>query len=99
MSKEKPSFAESFRRVIDIADPMANSLMSKDNPPSVKILADWGRKACDELAVYREEIPKSYREGFDAGLRLYAWWKDGVQYVGTCGTKLSDALKEIPEKT
>ena len=29
---------------------------------------------------------------FIAGLREYAWWKDGVQYVGTCGTTLQQAI-------
>lgn len=46
---EELTLAQAFREAIDMVDPQANSLMSKDNPPSVKILADWGRKACDEL--------------------------------------------------
>jgi hypothetical protein len=29
------------------------------------------------------------------GLTRYAWWKDGVQYVGSCGTTLKDALWEL----
>lgn len=35
---------------------------------------------------------------FDAavdGLTRYAWWKDGEQYVGTCGTKLKDAVTDL----
>ena len=27
-----------------------------------------------------------------SGIFLYAWWKDGTQYVGTCGTTLEKAL-------
>lgn len=50
---KKGEFIDAFRRVIDMCDPQANSLISKDNPPVVKILADWGRKACDELANHR----------------------------------------------
>ncbi len=42
-------FVDCFREVINTADPIANSLMSKDMPPAVKILADWGRKACNEI--------------------------------------------------
>ena len=34
-----------------------------------------------------------YLEGFIDGLREFAWWKDGQQYVGTCGTTLADAIK------
>lgn len=26
---------------------------------------------------------------------MYAWWKDGVQYVGTTGKTLAKALEEI----
>lgn len=35
---------------------------------------------------------RSYYEGFIDGLRCFAWWKDGEQYVGTCGTRLRDAV-------
>lgn len=30
--------------------------------------------------------------GWAAGVTAFAWWKDGIQYVGTCGTTLKDAL-------
>jgi len=44
-------------------------------------------------------MDKEQREAFYAGLRqgvkLYAWWKDGVQYVGTCGRTLKDAIADI----
>ena len=36
-----------------------------------------------------EEI---YHQGFIAGLVCFAWWKDGVEYVGQTQTKLSDAI-------
>ena len=48
-------FTESFRKVIDTIDPQANSLMSKDDPPVVKILADWGRNACDKIEQLHTE--------------------------------------------
>jgi len=48
-------FADCFRKVINLADPKANSLMSKDNPPAVKILADWGRNACDKYEQLQAE--------------------------------------------
>lgn len=32
--------------------------------------------------------------GVVAGLIMFAWWADGVQYVGTCGTTLEDAINE-----
>ena len=33
-------------------------------------------------------------DGYEAGLRAFAWWKDGVQYVGTRGRTLADAIKK-----
>lgn len=39
----------------------------------------------------------SYYNGVRDGIRKYAWWKDGVQYVG-CGVyTLQDALTEVNE--
>jgi len=35
-----------------------------------------------------------YRQGIIAGLTQFAWWKDGVQYVGTCGTTLKQAIQD-----
>ena len=34
-------------------------------------------------------------EGMRQGIRLYAWWKDGIQYVGATGTTLLKAIDEI----
>ena len=33
-----------------------------------------------------------YDKGYRDGLAAFAHWKDGVQYVGTCGTTLHEAL-------
>lgn len=33
--------------------------------------------------------------GFEAALRLYAYWKDGVQCVGSCGKTLEQALEDM----
>ena len=40
-------------------------------------------------------VQEAYRQGFEAGLQAFAWWADGVQYVGTCGTTLANALAQI----
>ncbi len=37
----------------------------------------------------------TYYNGLKAGVRRFAWWKDGVQYVGTTGTTLEKALIDI----
>lgn len=39
-----------------------------------------------------EAQQKAYLHGYIDGLRAFAWWKDGTQYVGTCGTTLNDAI-------
>lgn len=56
-------FAECFRRVIATIDPYANSRMTKDTV-QIKLLADWGRKACGELEKHRwvpvSEEPTKY---------------------------------------
>lgn len=39
----------------------------------------------------------AWAAGYKAALKLFAWWKDGVQYVGSCGTTLEEALKEVTE--
>ena len=36
-----------------------------------------------------------YYDGVKEGIRQFAWWKDGTQYVGTCGTTLEHALVEV----
>jgi hypothetical protein len=36
---------------------------------------------------------RAYLAGFIAGLTEYAWWKDGEQLVGTCGTTLKTAIE------
>ena len=51
----------------------------------------------EEIEQLQAENAKRYREGYKAGLAVYAWWKDGVQYVGTCGTMLKEALGDIPD--
>ena len=50
----------------------------------------------------RDRIETAVIEGYKAGMRkgiwLFAWWKDGVQYVGTTGKTLKQALEEINSK-
>ena len=44
-------------------------------------------KASAQLSAFDE-----YNEGFKDGLRAFAWWKDGTQFVGSCGTMLQQAI-------
>lgn len=47
-------------------------------------------------------IQKAFKEGMIAGVRRFAWWRNGIQYVGACGTTLKKAIeginKEFPDK-
>jgi predicted heme/steroid binding protein len=36
-----------------------------------------------------------YYDGMIEGVRLYSWWRDGEQFVGTCGTTLKQAINNI----
>ena len=40
------------------------------------------------------ETKHPYLAGLEDGIKRFAYWKDGEQYVGTCGTRLADALTE-----
>ena len=40
-------------------------------------------------------LTKAYYNGIREGIEQYAHWKDGMQYVGTCGTTLEKALERI----
>jgi hypothetical protein len=42
----------------------------------------------------REEI-QTYYSGVAEGICKYAHWKDGVQYVGTTGKTLKEALEDL----
>ena len=43
----------------------------------------------------KQALNKAYYNGIREGIEQYAHWRDGVQYVGTCGRTLKDALKDI----
>ena len=50
------------------------------------------------LKKWQEEqtgVVSEYKRGFQDGIKCFAHWKDGVEYVGTCGMTLEDALKSI----
>ncbi len=51
------------------------------------------KKRNERIAELETENKEQYRKGYNDGLTAFAWWKDGVQYVGTCGRTLKQALK------
>lgn len=41
-----------------------------------------------------QALANAEARGVKKGLWAYAWWKDGVQYVGKCGTTLKEAYRK-----
>lgn len=39
-------------------------------------------------------LQTAWLQGYIEGLRAFAHWKDGVEYVGSCGTTLKEALAD-----
>jgi len=55
---------------------------------------DCTGKDCDACQLNKQaEI--AFKAGMKHGIWLFAWWKDGVQYVGTSGRTLAEAYKEL----
>lgn len=48
--------------------------------------------------MIEKRLTKAYYNGIREGIEQYAHWKDGEQFVGTCGTTLKSALKRIDEE-
>jgi hypothetical protein len=44
-------------------------------------------------AAERSGKLSDYQQGYIAGLRAFAWMRDGVLYVGTTGTTLAKAIE------
>lgn len=43
----------------------------------------------------REATNESFWMGIYEGIKAFAWWKDGIQYVGSTGKTLKETLEEI----
>lgn len=50
---------------------------------------------CPHIDRIVAEFRRLYFLGLREGLRQYAWWKDGIQYVGSCGTTLDAAFSHV----
>ena len=51
----------------------------------------------DQNPGIEEPQQAAYWAGVEAGLRRFAWWKDGTEYVGSCGTTLKQAIVKLDE--
>lgn len=45
----------------------------------------------------KDVLAEAYLTGFRDGMERYAHWKDGQQFVGTCGTRLETARRLAEE--
>ncbi len=46
------------------------------------------------MSSFDKHFDDTYDDGFIDGLAAYAWWADGVQYVGTSGRTLKEAIEK-----
>lgn len=49
-------------------------------------------------AVVKEQLKQAYIDGLKDGVIRFAWWGDGMAYVGSCGMTLKKALEEIDKE-
>lgn len=45
----------------------------------------------------RQESDAAYKQGFIDGITAYAWYKDGVQHVGTTGRTRHEAIAKVEQ--
>lgn len=76
------------------AQMMAASITFRGKP--LTDLPDGATKVIEGLAKeFAEARLRAYFRGIRDGVRRFAWWRDGVQYVGTTGRTLRQALDEV----
>ena len=44
------------------------------------------------------QMTRAYHKGLREGIEQYAHWRDGVQYVGTSGRTLKEAIADIDQE-
>lgn len=68
---------------------LARSLLA-----GLALLSDDGAR----LDVLTATLKRAFCDGVAVGVRRYAWWCDGTQFVGTCGQRLDAALGRLAEQ-
>lgn len=56
----------------------------QDSPQTEFVIANLQRE--------KQIADDAYLRWLEDGISAYAWMKDGISYVGTCGTTLAEAL-------
>ena len=74
-------FSKKVKKQIELTDKAGKKLLA--SVPEIGLLQD----RMTEIQIFRA--------GLKEGLKLYAWWNDGTQWVGTCGGTLKRALDDV----
>ena len=45
--------------------------------------------------LVEQDYESAYLLGLKDGIRRFAWWKNGTEFVGSCGMTLKQALEEV----
>lgn len=48
--------------------------------------------------ITEERIRLAYTNGMIEGIKMYAWWKDGTQYVGCGRETLKQAIEDVEKQ-
>lgn len=51
------------------------------------------------MSALKYQVPAAQLDGFRYGLRAFAWWKDGTEWVGTCGTTVAAAIEDAEDRS
>lgn len=102
--KEHPTVSESEKAVADTAI----REFDKDGRPEAKQRTIAERNAQEvinlakilellqEIEQLKQDVINAKLLGYEAALEMYAWWKDGILYVGSTGKTLKKALEQAP---
>lgn len=72
-----------------------NGVMSEEMKGHLNVGGDMSWY-CHEDRTPTERL--AYLRGLTSGYQNYAWWKDGTQWVGSCGTRLQTVLLTISKE-
>lgn len=75
----------------------ADAIKISGSDDSIRWFDEWLHHARKAINGKSDSEIRIFREGMSEGLRMFAWWKDGRQWVGTCGCTLKQALAEVDE--
>ena len=72
-----------------------DTVMDSSQMRIILMPTDGKLSTLEEMKLLLEKQAElSFKAGIEEALRQYAWWKEGTQYVGSCGTTLEKALTE-----